>query len=415
LIAGWPHYIGAINQTAPRYKTCLPNGSICSDYIVYSKPIIGLGKLNANFFFYEKVSEDIVDNGSNEYFFSVDELDNEIDDDYLSYPYIPKRPLLKTGKIVKKIKKDESGHVVKETEYEYDTYYREILSSNDNDAMRVIMNCNQEFYPYYMYTGFLMLTDKKEKIYSSNNSNPITQVESYEYGGIPEDYKNNIFELPNDEYHPAPDHHLKTQIGTTNSNGESEIIKISYPFDYNTNIESPLSIMCNKHILNFVIEKQTFRNNKIISAKYYKYENISIPNVKRIYSFETNSPIEILSFIGLDEYGNLKSSSMYRLTTSIDDYDNYGNPVMVKTRNGLTTTYGWGYNGQYLTSKTISGEDNLSLTESWDWHPLIGMKSHTAHNGFKTYYEYDTFNRLSTIRNDDGDILRKYEYNYSNN
>ena len=51
---------------------------------------------------------------------------------------------------------------------------------------------------------------------------------------------------------------------------------------------------------------------------------------------------------------------------------------------------------------------------TYTYDPLIGMTSKTDPNGLITYYDYDDFGRLVTIRNHDGDILKGYDYHYFN-
>lgn len=45
----------------------------------------------------------------------------------------------------------------------------------------------------------------------------------------------------------------------------------------------------------------------------------------------------------------------------------------------------------------------------------VGLKSETDSKGFTKSYEYDSFNRLSFIKDEKGNVIRKYDYNYAVN
>ncbi|MFM7856737.1 MAG: hypothetical protein ACKO96_33625, partial [Flammeovirgaceae bacterium] len=46
------------------------------------------------------------------------------------------------------------------------------------------------------------------------------------------------------------------------------------------------------------------------------------------------------------------------------------------------------------------------------YSPLVGMTSETDVNGRTIYYKYDGLSRLALIKDHDGNILKKYTYNY---
>jgi|GEM_PF-1512790 len=108
----------------------------------------------------------------------------------------------------------------------------------------------------------------------------------------------------------------------------------------------------------------------------------------------------------------------------------------------------WSKNGQYSVSNTqssssgqslggwtffehvISGTTSVNVTgvagfidelklcpsegliTTYCYAPLIGLTSKCDYNNRYTYYEYDAFNRLSLIRDQDKNILKKFCYNY---
>ena len=83
----------------------------------------------------------------------------------------------------------------------------------------------------------------------------------------------------------------------------------------------------------------------------------------------------------------------------------------------------------YLTEITVnSGSYEINLTgildeirfypkeaefTSFSYIPLLGIISKCDINGRTTYYEYDAFNRLHLIKDDDGNIIKRICYNYA--
>lgn len=73
-----------------------------------------------------------------------------------------------------------------------------------------------------------------------------------------------------------------------------------------------------------------------------------------------------------------------------------------------------------VTSITITGTniDELRLypqgaqMATCTYNPLVGISSACDVNNRITYYEYDGFNRLMDVRDQDGNIIRTIEYHY---
>ncbi|UOY08883.1 RHS repeat protein [Muricauda sp. SCSIO 64092] len=135
------------------------------------------------------------------------------------------------------------------------------------------------------------------------------------------------------------------------------------------------------------------------------------------------------------------------------DYDDHGNPLEVSKADGVHILYVWGYddtqpiakvgNATYenLTTaqqtaineaKAASDNDVSGTTENtlrvklkilrdafpqalvttFTYDPLVGVTSVTDPRGYSTHYEYDAFNRLTFVKDQDGYIVSKHEYHY---
>ncbi|WP_299223686.1 hypothetical protein [uncultured Aquimarina sp.] len=138
---------------------------------------------------------------------------------------------------------------------------------------------------------------------------------------------------------------------------------------------------------------------------------------------------------------NLESRIQYHA------YDDNGNPLEVSKTDGSHISYIWGYDKQYPVAKVenatrlqieaLSGfgsdfhtvEGGLSSTQentlrtglpnamisTYEYEPLVGVTKMTDPRGYTIYYNYDDFNRLKFVKDQDGNILSENEYHYKNN
>ncbi|BFP43254.1 hypothetical protein FGF1_40990 [Flavobacteriaceae bacterium GF1] len=142
-------------------------------------------------------------------------------------------------------------------------------------------------------------------------------------------------------------------------------------------------------------------------------------------------------------------------------YDAQGNPQEVSREDGAHRYYIWGYDGQYPIAKlenftsadaatvqtlinaavTASDADNdncgnasckeqqlrnaldairnhsassKAMVTTYTYDPLVGITSMTDPKGYTTYYEYDDFNRLKSVKDAGNNLVTDYEYHYKN-
>jgi hypothetical protein len=129
-----------------------------------------------------------------------------------------------------------------------------------------------------------------------------------------------------------------------------------------------------------------------------------------------------------------------------DQYDNRGNPLQFTAKDGVVTSFLWGYNKQYPVAKVTGKTYNDAMSQSgivssvldnpaneatlrqeldklrtnavayattYTHKSLIGITSETDIRGRTTYYEFDKLNRLNLVRDHDNNIVKKFCYNYA--
>ena len=132
----------------------------------------------------------------------------------------------------------------------------------------------------------------------------------------------------------------------------------------------------------------------------------------------------------------------------IDRYDGQGNIVQHRQSDKHEPiTLIWGYNKQYLIAKIenasvskianalgissnsveslnehdLNDIDNLrdilkgSLITTYRYKPLVGIISKTNSSNKKTFYQYDSQNRLEFVKDHNGNIIKEYNYHYKTN
>lgn len=147
-----------------------------------------------------------------------------------------------------------------------------------------------------------------------------------------------------------------------------------------------------------------------------------------------------------------KSTLPLETEKEITRYDDYGNILEYKTKEGMVVSQVWGYNNSKLVAElknvsyadiaaaTITNIKNYSnvaaltynethlvtalnslraafangFVTTYTYKPLVGLSSVTDANGRKESYQYDSFNRLYRVLNNEGLIIKEYNYHIKN-
>jgi len=243
----------------------------------------------------------------------------------------------------------------------------------------------------------------------------------------------------------------------TGSDGISDSEEYTYANDYALKsgyANSVLKRLVDLGLSNRRIETVIKRNTSVVSAllSEYAFRNGLVVESK---NYLLDKPSVSTGFTPLTlNLGNYQKDAAYQIQSEIVDFDSRGNPLEVKQKKGASTTYLWGYGGRYPVAKienatytevltalgggaTATGKlgvlDSLKVAEEtikttieglrtslkksqvfgYTYKDLVGMTSKIDPRGILEYFEYDSFGRLSVVKDNDGNIVKTYCYNYS--
>jgi hypothetical protein len=232
-------------------------------------------------------------------------------------------------------------------------------------------------------------------------------------------------------------HKQLTESRFYSSAGEVISTKYYYPTEYG----STLTSLNSQHILS-PIDIRSYKNGKLISGIQTQYNDKGLPLIS--YNAETG---------GADVTFN--SSSPYTFNPKLSSVYNLDNSLRSQAAtDGSPTVFLWSYKGRYPVAQiqnatydevktalsdasetfinALRAKSEPSITDftllnalrsnpvlkkalisTYSFKPLVGMINQTDAKGMTTYYEYDSFQRLKNIKNQNGDIVKSYCYNYA--
>lgn len=275
-------------------------------------------------------------------------------------------------------------------------------------------------------------------------------------------------------FYDNTDHLLPTRTVTTDSRDKTFITKTYYPDDVAstssligpdlTTVEKQavddLKTTGTSHRIAEPIQVEAYQDkDKDGVADSDEVLGISRTNFK---DWDSSSEIDLVLPTGVmtlkGEYNPAGNPMESRIV--YHEYDALGNPIDVSRVDGPHTYYVWGYQGQYPIAKienletgditpgiqnlmdaavAASNSDNdtcldsgncneknlrvqldslrnglpsKALMTSYTYDVLVGVSSSTDPKGYTMYYEYDTFNRLKAVKDDEGNFIEDYEYHY---
>ncbi len=189
--------------------------------------------------------------------------------------------------------------------------------------------------------------------------------------------------------------------------------------------------------INAPIEIYSKKSSNLTGATFSKYVYATAPSgmvyINSIQKINLASPSPSFTNSAISG-NNLVKDSRYLDEASI--IINNGNISQATAKDGIVTSYIWGYNNSlpvveainvnYSTLLTAYNTVNGDLSSLRNQSSLsnaylktyvyklgIGITKETDSRGRNTNYEYDAFQRLSIIKDHDNNVLKRICYNYS--
>ncbi len=247
------------------------------------------------------------------------------------------------------------------------------------------------------------------------------------------------------------------------SNGDSTIEYYTYPKEYPAG-NAFIDNLVQKNIVSVPIETVKTRvsggQTYITGGDITKYYNSGGGMIELTKTAELARSVPLSSFkFSNAPAGQLPTSnnvSAYAIDPAYTNsylftaYDPKLNIGELQKANDVKEVYIWGYKGQYPVAKIVGSDyatvtsvvtqaqidaatsianndanvrillntlrthasTKHALTSTYTYKPLVGMTSATDPSGKISIYEYDSFGRLKTIKDQDGKVLKVFDYKY---
>jgi YD repeat-containing protein len=339
------------------------------------------------------------------------------------------------------IKKMSNGDLtpIKRTVYTYvnDTASQQIIygypvSRSFSESSTPDTTCDITIHPEYFgscYSFLVMILSKYNMMryhIISSRINPETTTETL----WDENGANPVTTVTNSFYESAQ-HYQLTKSEVANSKGQTLRTTLKYPHDYTGT--GDYTAMVSANIISPPVDIKT----EILTPPSTM---ATVAESKTTYAAVGNNNYEPVLLEKSVKGNTLESEG------TIDLYDSKGHIQQYTGKNEIVNSIIWGYNYQYPVAKIVGAtyaEATAELTGSvaalqsmdgqtlrnelnhirtglpaaqvttYTYKPLIGITSITDPNNKINTYEYDAFNRLLVIRDQDSNAVKKNAYSYA--
>jgi YD repeat-containing protein len=264
---------------------------------------------------------------------------------------------------------------------------------------------------YDVFSSFVHPDTETQTLWDENGNNPVVSIKKMYFENL--------------------QHYQLTKEEVTNSKQQLQRTTTKYPHDYSStpvygsmigNNITAVPVNIKTEIIN------TSEPNVQIGEQQIDYDNVGNNNY---------APVTVKKAV---------KGNMLQTEGTIDQYDAAGNILQFTNKFGVITSFIWGYNYQYPVAQVVgvsyagaiaqltvgmtalqSMDGAALLTElnkirinlpqarvtTYTYKHITGVTSITDPNNKINTYQYDAFNRLTVIKDQDGNAVKKNEYVYT--
>jgi len=433
------------NQSTTSYKVAINslaiNYDISENYIAYSTvteklPVTSSPEqaINKKMTFTSRLTNpDVFTLGGNNIFLSTDYVTNRIAFlSELNQMIIPSSKSIERGLLTGEYYYDISGEMVRSVKYAYH-YDPSLLDKYVVSADVVCSNGSigaANAHATYLYDYNIMTKTIKTK----NSGRWIEEK----------------YTCCRDGLLGASPHNMPTKEMFNLSGGHLRYIEYKRPLDYlSTGITytGVISDMKHKNIVSPIIENSEYlcidsilsesSIRYLIRSRIVEYQNVNlcqVPQPRNLYVSKLSEPLNASAYSPsyINSNGNIDfQRGLFKCIKTFDLYNYDGRLLQMTDDRGLTTTFIWSHNYQYLLAR-VNGEDFATVARNWpygqtelmveegrayplpgfvnrvnnlradsilhittyEYQPLYGVSSITDHSGVTTFYDYNSRGEL---------------------
>lgn len=324
----------------------------------------------------------------------------------------------KNGKLLSKTVMDDTGKMV----YHLDNTYEEINQA-DHLNLRVSLYCKisdgnieriftdypnfadaiggslHDYYNYYITSGDYVVKESRE------SKDGVTRIIRYRYNDLGQ----------------------VTEEAQIRADGDTFTTRYYYPYDaWKDGTGTPVqSAMNQKNMFAPVLAKSVYKGGLLVDEVKNEYKDwgdfIALQNVKQLNYYEPR-----IKYQSYDKYGNptrISKDGEFEDVSYI--WGHQGQRVVAEIRGGSFSALGQTLIDRVTSAVSPSSADMAAIEALRNNHSLEGSRITTYYydsalnleqlvmpNGTKTNYEYDSFGRLSCVKDHNGKVIESYQYNY---